>query len=95
MSTGIVDENHSIINYTNLHSTLQKGDVLYLFSDGFPDQKGGPDKKKFLYQPFKDLLVSISHLPIKEQKHRLEETIIRWIGQAEQMDDILIMGIKI
>ena len=69
--------------------------MLYLFSDGFPDQKGGPDKKKFYYQPFKDLLTEISVLPVDEQQLQLDETITKWIGTAEQIDDILVMGIKI
>jgi serine phosphatase RsbU (regulator of sigma subunit) len=81
-------------NYANQVFQLQKGDLLYLFSDGFPDQKGGPQKKKFFYQPFKDLLVSISSLPVKEQKERLDSTITDWIGNTEQIDDILIMGIR-
>jgi hypothetical protein len=47
----------------------------YLFSGGFPDQKGGPDKRKFYYQPFKDLLTTISKLPVEAQKQQLEATI--------------------
>jgi serine phosphatase RsbU (regulator of sigma subunit) len=74
---------------------LQKNDMLYLFSDGFPDQKGGPDKKKFFYQPFKDLLTAISLLPVEEQQLRLDAAITKWIDGAEQIDDILVIGIKI
>jgi serine phosphatase RsbU (regulator of sigma subunit) len=81
-------------HYTNHVFQLQRGDMLYLFSDGFPDQKGGPEKKKFFYQPFKDRLVSISLLAVEEQKKYLDSTITEWIGNGEQIDDILIMGIK-
>jgi len=95
MSTGIVANDRSIVKYENHTYTLQKDDMLYLFSDGFPDQKGGPDKKKFYYQPFKDLLTEISALPVDEQRLRLDETISKWIGTGEQIDDILVMGIKI
>ena len=95
MSTGMVANDRSIVTYENHSYTLQKDDMLYLFSDGFPDQKGGPDKKKFYYQPFKDLLVEISNLPVDEQQQLLDETIIKWIGTGEQIDDILVMGIKI
>jgi serine phosphatase RsbU (regulator of sigma subunit) len=94
-STGVEAKDHRSLNYTTNTSTLQKGDMLYMFSDGFPDQKGGPDKKKFYYQPFKDLLVSISQLSPEQQKQRLNETITSWIGNSEQIDDILIMGIKL
>lgn len=94
-STGIVSRDHTEIQYTNTIQKIQNGDMLYLFSDGYPDQKGGPEKKKFYYQPFKELLTSISKLPLDQQKQKLDDTIIHWIGQGEQIDDILVMGIKI
>jgi serine phosphatase RsbU (regulator of sigma subunit) len=93
-STGTVMKDHLFLNYSNHSHTLQKDDMIYLFSDGFPDQKGGTDKKKFFYQPFKDLLLSISMLPVVEQKIRLDQIITEWTGQGEQMDDILVMGIR-
>jgi tetratricopeptide (TPR) repeat protein len=94
-STGVVAKDHGEVQYTNHVLKLKKGDVLYLFSDGFPDQKGGPEKKKFYYQPFKDLLVSIHALPVDIQKQKLDEAITAWIGNGEQIDDILVMGIKL
>lgn len=94
-STGITGKGQEAVTYTNHHLEIRKDDVLYLFSDGFPDQKGGPDQKKFFYQPFKDLLVSIHHLPLNEQKERLDTIIMNWIGDNEQIDDILIMGIRL
>jgi serine phosphatase RsbU (regulator of sigma subunit) len=94
-STGIVSKDHTEVLYTNHSETLQKGDVMYMFSDGFPDQKGGPEKKKFFYQQFKDLLVSIHHLPAEEQHQQLDNVITSWIGAGEQVDDILVMGIRI
>lgn len=93
-STGTVSKDHTMLTFTNHSSDFKKGDMIYLFSDGFPDQKGGPEKKKFMYQPFKNLLVSISTLPVQEQKKIVEETITNWIGAGEQMDDILVMGIR-
>jgi serine phosphatase RsbU (regulator of sigma subunit) len=95
MSTGIVANDHHEIRYTNNLTELEKGDMIYLFSDGFPDQKGEVTKKKFYYQPFKDLFVSIHQLSIAEQKQFLDETIIKWIGNGEQTDDILVMGIRV
>ncbi|MFH2094568.1 MAG: tetratricopeptide repeat protein [Bacteroidota bacterium] len=75
------------------------GDIIYLFSDGFPDQFGGPQGKKFKYKPFKDLLRNISSEPMFEQKRILEYTFGRWMKsesyQYEQIDDVLVMGIKI
>jgi exonuclease VII small subunit len=66
-----------------------------MFSDGFPDQKGGPDKKKFYYKPFKELLTHVSALPVEEQQLQLDAAITKWINGAEQIDDILVMGIQI
>jgi serine phosphatase RsbU (regulator of sigma subunit) len=95
MSTGTIARDHSVVQYKNNQIELKKGDMLYLFSDGFPDQKGGPDKKKFFYQPFKDLLISIHALPAEVQKQKLDEVIMNWMGSSEQIDDILVMGIKV
>lgn len=94
MPLGTPCKDQVIFNYTNHVLQLQKGDMLYLFSDGFADQKGGPEKKKFFYQPFKELLVSISTLPVDEQREQLDSTIVKWMGASEQVDDILVMGIR-
>lgn len=95
MSTGIVAPDQREIVYTTHLKQLQKGDMIYLFSDGFPDQKGDVTKKKFYYQPFKDLFVSIHQQTMNEQKKSLDDTINQWIGTLEQTDDILVMGIRI
>jgi tetratricopeptide (TPR) repeat protein len=94
MSTGIVTADRALVNYRNNLYALQKGDMIYLFSDGYPDQKGGPDKKKFYYPPFKELLTTISELSMQEQQLQLDQTIRDWIGGGEQVDDILVMGIR-
>jgi serine phosphatase RsbU (regulator of sigma subunit) len=83
------------ITFSNHIISIEKGDVFYMFSDGFPDQIGGPNRKKFYYPPFKDLLVSIHHLDMEEQKNILDKTITDWQGERDQTDDILVMGIKI
>jgi tetratricopeptide (TPR) repeat protein len=83
-------------HFTNQTFQLKKDDMIYLHTDGFPDQKGGPDKKKFFYQPFKELLVSISQLDMLIQKERLDVAHVQWMGEKmDQTDDILIMGIRI
>jgi serine phosphatase RsbU (regulator of sigma subunit)/putative methionine-R-sulfoxide reductase with GAF domain len=79
--------------------SLKKGDVIYLFSDGYPDQFGGPRGKKFKYKPFRELLLSIYQKPMHEQEIILNETILSWQNNHgvsyEQIDDISIVGFKI
>ena len=79
--------NHSII--------LAKDDVIYLHSDGYTDQFGGTDGRKFKSQQLYQLLVNISELPIDEQKQIIESTFIKWKGTAPQIDDVSFIGIKI
>ena len=74
---------------------VSKGDVLYLFTDGFPDQKGERSQKKFYYKPFRELLLSIHPSPMEEQKKILETTLTDWKGSLEQIDDILVIGVRI
>jgi len=74
---------------------IEKGDCLYLFSDGYPDQFGGPRDKKFSYKRFKELLLDVSAKPMDEQKQILDETLSEWTGDKEQIDDICVMGVKI
>jgi len=74
---------------------LQKGDQLYMFSDGFADQFGGPKGKKFKYKPFKRLLLENVHKPMTEQKEILNQAFENWRGKEEQIDDVVVLGIKI
>ncbi len=74
---------------------IMKGDSIYLFTDGYADQFGGPEGKKFKYKPFKRLLLQNAHLSMKEQSRILGETLDRWMGDIQQVDDICVMGIKI
>ena len=82
-------------SFTNHNFVLQKGDMLYMFSDGYVDQTGGPDNKKFFATPFRELLQSISSLDEKKQAEILDETITKWRGAKSQIDDILVIGIRI
>lgn len=93
-SIGSYKEGSEII-FRNHFLKLEKGDLIYLFSDGFPDQIGGPNRKKFYYPPFKELLVSIHQLDLNEQKIILDKTITEWRGERDQTDDILVIGIQI
>lgn len=75
--------------------TLEKGDTIYMFSDGYVDQFGGQKKKKLMTVKFKDLILGIQHLSIKEQKVYLDNFINEWMDGLEQIDDILVIGIKL
>lgn len=74
---------------------LQKGDVLYLYTDGYADQFGGSKGKKFKYKSLNDLLLSSSQLGMSEQKDMLLTTFNDWKGPLEQVDDVLVIGIKL
>jgi serine phosphatase RsbU (regulator of sigma subunit) len=94
MSIGSFRENEKI-HFSNHLQELKKNDLIYMFSDGFADQIGGPNRKKFYYSTLKDLLLSIHQLEMKEQKERLDEVFTNWKGKLSQTDDVLAMGIKI
>ncbi len=81
--------------FTNNSIQLQKGDKIYIFSDGYADQFGGPKGKKFMAGNFRSLLSSVSKLPIEEQRNTLDKTIEEWRGNLEQVDDMLIIGVAV
>ena len=74
---------------------IKPGDCLYLYTDGFADQFGGPKGKKFKYKQLNELLLSLKDQPLPEQKQIIESTFKNWRGNLEQVDDVLIAGIKI
>lgn len=80
--------------FTNHKIDLIDQDMIYLFSDGFPDQFGGEKGSKFKTKPFKRLLQRISTEPVNSQSKLLESELKSWMGMEEQVDDILIMGIR-
>lgn len=73
---------------------IQAGDMLYLITDGFPDQFGGPLNKKYKYRPFYEFLTSISHLPTEEQKELVKNEFFAWQNHNEQVDDVMVLGIR-
>jgi len=81
--------------FTNHEIEIQEGDCLYMFSDGYPDQFGGPKGKKFMSKRFRELLFDIHEKPIDEQEKILDQTLKDWMGDTEQIDDILVIGIKL
>jgi serine phosphatase RsbU (regulator of sigma subunit) len=81
--------------FTNHIIEIQKNDFIYLFSDGYADQFGGPKGKKFMYKAFKQMLIRYSSLPVKEQEEALKSTFFKWKETHEQVDDICILGVKL
>ncbi|MDX2173600.1 MAG: SpoIIE family protein phosphatase [Bacteroidota bacterium] len=73
---------------------LQKNDQLFIFSDGYADQFGGPKGKKFMVGNFRKLLTNVSKQSLKNQKETLESTLNNWQGDQEQVDDVLVIGVK-
>lgn len=74
--------------------SLERGDMIYLFTDGYADQFGGPRGKKFKYKQMTELMMAIHQKPLPEQKNILAKTIENWKGDMEQTDDILILGFR-
>ncbi|MEX2379870.1 MAG: SpoIIE family protein phosphatase [Vicingaceae bacterium] len=82
-------------SFTNHKIQLQKGDQVYIFSDGYADQFGGPRGKKFMYKRFRDLLVKSSAESIDKQKEDLQIALNNWMKDEEQVDDILVIGVRV
>ena len=81
--------------FTNNEIDLVDGDMIYTFSDGYADQFGGPDNKKFFGKRFEQLLFDIHEKPLNVQKEILYDTLKEWMGDNDQVDDILVIGIRI
>ena len=81
--------------FTNKEMLLEQGDTFYMFSDGYADQFGGAKGKKFTKKRYKELLLSMQHEPMSNQKNILENTMDTWLGELQQIDDVLVMGIRI
>lgn len=81
--------------FKNNEVELYSGDTIYVFTDGFADQFGGPKGKKFMYKPFKEFILSIQNMKMHEQKEALAKVLNDWKGNLEQVDDVLIIGIKV
>jgi serine phosphatase RsbU (regulator of sigma subunit) len=82
-------------DYTNHEMDIQSGDTFYIFTDGYADQFGGPQGKKFMYKRFRDLLMSIQSKSMKEQGKILEDAMEEWKANTAQLDDILVIGFRI
>ena len=81
-------------SFTNTEILFNQGDIIYLSTDGYVDQFGGTERKRFRIENFKNMLIDIHNQPMQKQKAVLEEKFEEWKGENEQVDDILILGIK-
>jgi serine phosphatase RsbU (regulator of sigma subunit) len=82
-------------SFTDHRIRLEQGDMIYVFSDGYADQFGGPKGKKYLYRRFRELLVSVSLEPTVVQRERIHAEFSTWRGAHEQVDDILVIGVRV
>lgn len=81
--------------FNTIEIQLEPDDLLYLYTDGYADQFGGPDGKKFKYKKLKDLLLSIAPQSVNQQKQQLDTTFENWKGNLEQVDDVCVMAVSI
>ena len=81
--------------FTNHEIDLKKNDCFYMFSDGYADQFGGPDNKKYMIRRFRDFLTEVHQKPMSQQMEILDQEFNDWKGDEEQVDDVIVMGIKI
>lgn len=89
---GFTDDNQ---HFNNHKIQLQKGDTFYIFTDGYADQFGGDRGKKLMTKNFKEILLGIQDKSMPEQKKHLDGFIEKWKGETEQVDDILVIGIRL
>jgi len=82
-------------SFTRQKIQLKENDMLYAFTDGYPDQFGGPKGKKYKYKQLEENIHSILHLPMSEQKQNLNNNFENWKGALEQVDDVCIIGIRL
>lgn len=91
MPVGVSEKTESFQLYS---IDVQKGDILYLYTDGYADQFGGPKGKKFKYKSLNELLIQNSHKTLTEQHKALQENFMKWKGDLEQVDDVCVIGVK-
>lgn len=81
--------------FANHTMKIKKGDMIYVFSDGYSDQFGGVDSRKFLFKNLKNQFMEIYDKPVLDQLAQLENTLFDWMGTEDQLDDILVIGVKV
>jgi serine phosphatase RsbU (regulator of sigma subunit) len=81
--------------FSNVTLQLHKDDLIYIFTDGYADQFGGPNEKKYKYKTLKEKVLEISNLSLIEQMDKLDEEFEAWKGHYEQLDDVCVIGLKV
>jgi len=92
---GLEMENEVKRTFTNHEIPVEKGDLVYIFSDGYADQFGGEKGKKFMVGNMQKLVADIYEKPVKEQEQLLLKNFISWRGEHEQVDDVLVIGFRV
>jgi serine phosphatase RsbU (regulator of sigma subunit) len=90
----MIGMNPDRIPYTDHEIDIQEDDMFYLFSDGYVDQFGGRENKKFMYRRLRYLLLNIYKFDVRDQKSILDENLRTWMGSNNQVDDMMIIGFK-
>ncbi|MCK7532158.1 MAG: serine/threonine-protein phosphatase [Marinilabiliales bacterium] len=85
---------YTMTDFTLHKIDLKKGDCFYIFSDGYADQFGGPDQRKFMSKQLKEVLVGMAHMPMIDQGARLTELFTDWQGDSPQVDDVTVIGVR-
>jgi len=83
------------VPFTNHSIDVEEGDMLYVFSDGYIDQFGGPKGKRYMSKRFKALLTSMAEEKVAVQSELLQKEFTSWQGEEQQVDDILIIGVRV
>jgi serine phosphatase RsbU (regulator of sigma subunit) len=93
MPVGKSHDDHALFTYNEV--ALQKNDMVYTFTDGYSDQFGGPEGKKLKLKKLKEKLVAVSLLNLQEQREELKQFFLDWKGTLEQVDDVLVIGVRV
>jgi serine phosphatase RsbU (regulator of sigma subunit) len=93
MPVGKSHDDASLFTYNEF--ALQKGDMIYTFTDGYGDQFGGPEGKKFMHKQLRSILLKIAELPLSEQNAIINQRFEAWKGNLEQVDDVLVIGVRV
>ncbi|MFC2138184.1 SpoIIE family protein phosphatase, partial [Bacteroidota bacterium] len=86
---------HKITPFQLHEFNLKKNDMIYIFSDGYQDQFGGQDGRKYMTKRFREYLTELEPYPLSEQKEKLHKEFLTWKGDRNQVDDVLVFGIKL
>lgn len=93
MPVGKSHDDTSVFTFNEV--SLEKGDMIYTFTDGYGDQFGGPDGKKFMHKQLRNIFVEIAELPVDEQREIINQRFENWKGGLEQVDDVLVIGVRV